>query len=188
MYGYMPRFELIDNTSGIAVMRSRVRVKVSDFISDNTSDDDGKKRHKKARSARAAILLAVMIPLSVAALLYLRRMRSKHGGNSKTLSISIKAVEEVASPTKDWSHCKDEPPKIEDKIDHIDKRIEPMWLPAYPTSLPGSYSNFLDALTAVPKAAKNYYRVSKGLKRCHDRAGKEMIDAVTCEIVHRKSL
>lgn len=166
-------------------------MKVSDFISDTTSDDDdGKKRHKKARSARAAIFLAVVLSLSVAALLYLRRLRRihDHGGNPKSLSISIKAVEEVASPTKDWSHCKDKPPKTEDKIDHIDKRIEPMWLPAYPTSLPGSYSNFLDALTAVPKAAKNYYRVSKGLKRCHDRAGKEMIDAVTCEIVHRKSL
>ncbi|KAL7465233.1 hypothetical protein ACHAXS_005563 [Conticribra weissflogii] len=77
------------------------------------------------------------------------------------------------------------PPKDPNKI------IQPIWMPAYPTSIPGpngeAYSKFLEALTGIRGSAKLYYRQSKKLKRCHSN---EVVDTsfvnmgVTCEIHH----
>ncbi|KAL7530513.1 hypothetical protein ACHAWF_003408 [Thalassiosira exigua] len=95
-----------------------------------------------------------------------------------------KTVVAVSAPTKDYSHCTNDPPKPKENV-FVDKKVEPLWLPAYPTSLPpASYAAFLEALTGVPKAAKSYYRSSPSLKRCHHVNSDFKVDAVTCEIVH----
>ncbi|KAL7538610.1 hypothetical protein ACHAXR_008682 [Thalassiosira sp. AJA248-18] len=83
----------------------------------------------------------------------------------------------------DWSHCTTNPPQPTLKA-AIDKRVEPMWLPSYPSSLPLTYPDFITALTGVTKGAKSYYRSSPQLKRCHYSNSNYKIDAVTCEIVH----
>ena len=89
--------------------------------------------------------------------------------------------------TEDWSqYCPKHPPKAQAK-NTIEKRIEPLWLPNYPSALPSlQFAEFADTLTGVPKAAKNYYRQSPSLKRCHYKHSNFKIDGVTCEIVHRK--
>ena len=90
------------------------------------------------------------------------------------------------SPQNDWSNCL----QPQHNTTHPDvgprgkKLNNPLWLPAYPTSLPVGYSNFLTALTGLSSASKNYYRQSKTLKRCHSLNVKSGFDGVTCEIVH----
>ena len=82
----------------------------------------------------------------------------------------------------DFSQCRDPLPKI--SASEATRRIEPLWLPTYPTSLPESYSAFLTELTGLPAAAKNYYRQSKSLRRCHVKDNQLNLDSVTCETVH----
>ncbi|KAL3783559.1 hypothetical protein ACHAWO_003265 [Cyclotella atomus] len=93
----------------------------------------------------------------------------------------------AAVTTQDWSQCAAYVPKSNARMKAANK-TEPLWLPAYPTSLPGKtggaiYSGFLSALTGIDSASRNYYRSSKKLKRCHyidDPNDK----GITCEIVH----
>ncbi|KAL7495531.1 hypothetical protein ACHAWT_007227 [Skeletonema menzelii] len=105
---------------------------------------------------------------------------NKSGGNN------IISANSESSPPKDWSHC------LETRTNetHADvaagprDKKEPLWLPAYPTSLPEGYSSFLTELTGLSSASKLYYRSSKTLKRCHNLNIKSGFDGVTCEIVH----
>lgn len=92
---------------------------------------------------------------------------------------------------KDWSQCTQHNeqktfPKQLPKLEKRDK-VEPLWLPAYPTSLPGRsgsiYSSFLSALTGIDSASRNYYRSSKKLKRCH-YLNNPNDTCISCEIVH----
>lgn len=68
----------------------------------------------------------------------------------------------------------------------ITKKVEPLWLPAYPTSLPvAPYTGFIAALTGVKTGAMNYYRSSKTLKKCHHLLhSSDLVDAITCELLH----
>jgi hypothetical protein len=104
--------------------------------------------------------------------------------NHKIESYSLPSV--AASTTRDWSQCTLYEPKANTKM-NVDNKAEPLWLPAYPTSLPGKsgaiYSNFLSALTGIDSASRNYYRSSKKLKRCHYINDPNDI-GITCEIVH----
>ena len=106
---------------------------------------------------------------------------------SSTKSISFAAT----APMRDWSQCTTNARKAavkfeRSKLDTTDK-VEPLWLPAYPTSLPGKnsaiYSNLLRAITGIESASRNYYRSSKKLKRCHYIDNPSDV-GVTCEIVH----
>ncbi|KAL7520336.1 hypothetical protein ACHAWX_005060 [Stephanocyclus meneghinianus] len=97
-------------------------------------------------------------------------------------------------PEKSWSHCTTRNTEARALISSVplnyteqSVKVEPLWLPAYPTSLPGKnggiYSGFLSKLTGIDAAARNYYRSSKTLKRCHSLNNPSNI-GVTCEIVH----
>ncbi|KAL9180986.1 hypothetical protein ACHAXT_009791 [Thalassiosira profunda] len=94
------------------------------------------------------------------------------------------AQQQVAKQPKDWSHCEDSPPAPSNASPAADKKLEPLWLPTYPTSLPAIYEPFLKVLTGIPTAAKNYYRQSKSLRRCHQKNANALIDGISCEIVH----
>jgi hypothetical protein len=94
---------------------------------------------------------------------------------------------DASSLQRDWSHC----PEVQSNnlYSHADagpndQVKNPLWLPAYPTSLPEGYSSFLAELTGLSSASKLYYRSSKTLKRCHNLNVKTGYDGVTCEIVH----
>ncbi|KAL7437847.1 hypothetical protein ACHAXM_005881 [Skeletonema potamos] len=104
---------------------------------------------------------------------------------SKTNSSS---KEFVSSPQqRDWSYCLEDQPNNLNSHTNAGPRDQvknPLWLPAYPTSLPEGYSSFLTELTGLPSASKLYYRKSKTLKRCHNLNVKSGFDGVTCEIVH----
>ena len=90
---------------------------------------------------------------------------------------------------KNWSHCNANAtnPKVEAYSTNSNSPFRPLWLAAYPTSLPGKngviFSDFLSAFTGISTAARNYYRSSKILKRCHSLNNPASI-GVTCEIVH----
>lgn len=92
---------------------------------------------------------------------------------------------------KNWSTCNKQSDvaaiKPIDNPRQSNGKLEPLWLPAYPTSLPGKnggiYSVFLGKLTGIDAAARNYYRSSKALKRCHTLNNPDSI-GITCEIVH----
>lgn len=103
-------------------------------------------------------------------------------GSEAANKVASPAKAAVAPKPKDWSHCRDRPPDGTTRA--TDKKLEPLWLPTYPTSLPASYESFLKALTGIPTAAKNYYRQSKSLRRCHAKNTKSNIDGITCEVVH----
>ena len=116
-------------------------------------------------------------------------VRSLFGTSVTTSTKSSSFV--PAAPRRDWSQCTTDghevPAKYKSpKLDAIDK-VEPLWLPAYPTSLPGKnsviYSNLLRAMTGIESASRNYYRSSKKLKRCHYLNTPSDV-GVTCEIVH----
>ena len=109
--------------------------------------------------------------------------------NNSTAVASQLAKEDVS----DWSHCIEDQPKAittnSDAASIGDKLHNPLWLPAYPTSLPRTaetdwFKNFLSELTGLPSPSKLYYRSSKTLKRCHNLNIKSGFDGVTCEIVH----
>lgn len=116
---------------------------------------------------------------------------NKSDGNilsAEANSVSKDVAAAVSSSPKDWSRCLEEAqPKL--NTTHVDvasgdKVKNPLWLPAYPTSLPEGYSSFLTELTGLSSASKLYYRSSKTLKRCHNLNVKSGFDGVTCEIVH----
>jgi hypothetical protein len=69
------------------------------------------------------------------------------------------------------------------------RKVEPLWLAAFPTALLAApHADLITSLTGVSNGAKNYYRGSKGLKRCHNVKNENNVQAVTCEIVHRESV
>jgi len=106
--------------------------------------------------------------------------------NAKSISKDTAAVAAISSQ-KNWNYCLDAQPNLNiTRADAgpRDKVKNPLWLPAYPTSLPEGYSNFLTELTGLSSASKLYYRSSKTLKRCHNLNLKSGYDGVTCEIVH----
>lgn len=93
-----------------------------------------------------------------------------------------------SSPQKvDWSQCTKNPPVQKPRITYAMKKVNPLWLPAYPTSIPSQpYSDLIKMLTGIDNGAKTYYRTSPSLKRCHYVNSNANIHSVTCEIVHRK--
>ena len=93
-----------------------------------------------------------------------------------------------SSPQKiDWSQCTKKPPVQKPRITYAMKKVNPLWLPAYPTSIPSQpYSDLIKMLTGIDNGAKTYYRTSPSLKRCHYVNSNANIHSVTCEIVHRK--
>mmetsp|Transcript_39635 Transcript_39635/g.71379 ORF Transcript_39635/g.71379 Transcript_39635/m.71379 type:complete len:420 (-) Transcript_39635:270-1529(-) len=203
---YAPRYELIDN--GIAVMRNRVRVKNIDDA-DHPDEDSGKyhgsKGRKNARSLSGGKMFLMAVLTSLTAAFCLGTVRRRHKSTravpdtdnatllepkAKVLDTGItteserKVGAENLSAPRDLSHCIENPPQPKSKI-FVDTKIEPLWLPAYPSSLPiKGYADFVSALTGVPKAAKSYYRSSPGVSRCHNPRSNYNIQAVTCEIVH----
>lgn len=208
-----PRSQLLDNN--VAVMRNRVRVKNGDG-SDNSDDDDGKKREFKGHKSKSGcstfkgncVLVALIVNLWLCMGIFYQgkaifgrksalAVSVPAGGKKSAQSSKAKSVaSEVEKSTdpedakasapkeleKDWGHCTENPPQPMNKVS-VEKRVEPMWLPAYPTALPGEYSALVDVLTGVANGAKNYYRSSPSLKRCHPKK-KQNVDAITCDIVH----
>jgi hypothetical protein len=87
---------------------------------------------------------------------------------------------------EDWGHCPVEPPPP--KTTTSGKKVEPLWMPTYPTSIPiRPYADLITGMTGVANGAKSYYRSTKTLKRCHDKNGNgASVQAITCEIVHRE--
>lgn len=131
---------------------------------------------KPRRSFGGVLLVAVFVFLAAAGFdgIVVRRR--------KEFTAEPERKEADATPAIDFTQCGDQLPKI--SASEPTRRIEPLWLPNYPTSLPGSYSAFLTELTGLPAAAKNYYRQSRSLRRCHVKNNQPNLDSVTCEIVH----
>ena len=171
-----------------------------------------KKYHGRRRGGRISIsagklfLYMIVVSLLVAICTGITRHRSQYtvptaNNNTNTtesqqVEINVEAKEATTSrkldaiqPLKlDWSHCKSKPPTQKPKPT-IDKKVEPLWLPAYPTSIPMlHYSELVEALTGVENGHKTYYRTSPTLKRCHILNRDVKVGAVTCESVHRKSV
>jgi len=174
-----------------------------------------KKYHGRRRGRRIPIsagklfLYMIIVYLIVAICTGIMRYRSQYtmptaNNNTNTtesqqVETKVKASEEAKAaattsrkldaiqPLKlDWSHCKTKPPTQKAKPT-IDKKIEPLWLPAYPTSIPMlHYSELVEQLTGVENGHKTYYRTSPTLKRCHILNRDVKVGAVTCESVHRK--
>lgn len=203
----MVSFEFIDNNIG--VIRKRARSAPSYWGSPFA--DDEKKYHgrRRRRYISAGKLFIMLIQLSLLAGICLGIMRRHRWGSSTVESTTsstnnnstqsqAESTSETAkakvnpsnsSPKKlqlDWSHCK-EPLAKKDYFQLAEKKVEPLWLPAYPTALPMEpYSNLITALTGVQNGAKTYYRQSPALRRCHYKQSSAKVQSVTCEIVHRK--
>mmetsp|Transcript_2204 Transcript_2204/g.4818 ORF Transcript_2204/g.4818 Transcript_2204/m.4818 type:complete len:448 (-) Transcript_2204:30-1373(-) len=114
-------------------------------------------------------------------------MKHESKQSPTTLATAPKQETKQNQPDSDSNQCTQYklPPKDPKRI------IEPIWLPAYPTSIPGpngeAYSKFLEALTGIRGSAKLYYRQSKKLRRCHshEAVGTSFVNmGVTCEIHH----
>lgn len=144
--------------------------------------------HQHRRVSVAQFVLAASL-LLISATFTWSVARAKRRYN---LNVDVTETVKVDKPSpelKDWSHCnnivKTTYQISNSKIDKV--KVEPLWLPAYPTSLPGDkgdiYSQFLTVLTGLDTAFRNYYRQSKTLKRCHS-LNDDSIIGVTCEIVH----
>ncbi|KAL3779692.1 hypothetical protein HJC23_010560 [Cyclotella cryptica] len=117
-------------------------------------------------------------------------------GSSSGVVLMSENPSVVVASEKNWSQCTTRNTEhgalmtsnalLNNNTEHSGK-VEPLWLPAYPTSLPGKnggiYSDFLSRVTGIDNAARNYYRSSKTLKRCHSLNNPSNI-GVTCEIVH----
>lgn len=118
---------------------------------------------------------------------------SRNVPDSATIKL-IPATEPSPTP-KDWSDCSANPAPNKSS-ERSGKLGEPLWLPAYPTSLPGVsgfanpglsgnakiYEQFISRLTGFKSGANNYYRSHKKLKKCHSTEPND--PGVTCEIVH----
>jgi len=180
---------------------------------DTIQGSPSKKYHGRRRGRRISIsagklfLYMIMISLLVATCTGIMRHRSQYtvptaNNNTNTTVTESKQVEtkveeakeattsrklDAIQPLKlDWSHCKTKPPTQKPKPT-IDKKVEPLWLPAYPTSIPMlHYSELVEQLTGVENGHKTYYRTSPTLKRCHILNRDVKVGAVTCESVHRK--
>ena len=194
----MVSFKLIDNESNnAAFMRSRHRVK--NYVYTFHSDDDNKsadgKYHGKVRRRRITVgkLFIMIVLVSLISAFYLRAIDHRHGSSASVSQPNPKANNDEITQSnsndvatkKDWSNCAKAPlqPKLKNKVD---KKVEPLWLPAYPTSLPiEQYAKFIATLTGIRDGAKTYYRQSPSLKRCHYKNSNDFVQAVTCESVHR---
>lgn len=132
------------------------------------------------------VLVALPILLSVASWLCWQGRGSTWIQHFNATNVIEYGSTERAEQNKDWSYCIEDPPKPAVYVE-VDKRIEPLWLPAYPTSLPAvPFADLITTLTGVKNGAKSYYRTSPSLKRCHGTKRNSNVEAVTCEIVHRK--
>jgi hypothetical protein len=162
------------------VIRNRLRVETSDGDANINGETAGEYHGLEGSYARSAypgkIIRAVVLSLFLAG--YMGTISRWGGGSTAEISPITK---------KDWSRCiEPRPPKS--RRDAV-RKVEPLWLPAYPTALLAApYADLIAALTGVSNGAKNYYRGSKGLKRCHNVKSENNVQAVTCEIVHRKSV
>jgi len=198
-----------DNDNGTAMRRNRARGddnQVPDHSGGDSSKYHGNKRSKKyTRTGAGGKLFLFAVILSFSMAIYVGIVKRQHNstfdavpeiGGDKIASTGSKPEDaEIPSmreepkvnkivPTRDWSHCIKNPPSPKETTP-VESKLEPMWLPAYPTSLPiQGYQDLIATLTGVQKAAKSYYRSSPNLKRCHHKNGEDKIQAVTCEIVH----
>ena len=171
-------------------------------IQGSPSKKYGRRRGRRSISAGKLFLHMIMISLTVAICTGIMRHRSQYtvptANNTNTTesqqveTVTSEAAKEATTSRKldailvDWSHCKTKPPTQKPKPT-IDKKVEPLWLPAYPTSIPMlHYSELVKALTGVENGHKTYYRTSPTLKRCHILNRDVKVGAVTCESVHRK--
>ena len=176
----------------------------NDIQSSPSKKYHGRRGRRISISAGKLFLYMIVISLFVAICTGIMRHRSQYtvptaNNNTNTtesqqVETKVEAKEATTSrkldsiqPLKlDWSHCKTKPPTQKAKPT-IDKKVEPLWLPAYPTSIPMlHYSELVEALTGVENGHKTYYRTSPTLKRCHILGRDVKVGAVTCESVHRK--
>lgn len=57
-----------------------------------------------------------------------------------------------------WNKCVQGPPNPKNKVE-ITEAVEPLWLPAYPTSIASApYADFINVLTGVFQGAKSRYQ------------------------------
>jgi len=149
-------------------------------------------KSRSSRSTSVSRILFVAVLVSLAAACYDGVItRKRRGGRSNgeiksTNNSELSSNHEVVSAKPiDWRQCKANlTPTPNNAKPANNNRIEPIWLPTYPTSLPEGYAALLSSLTGLPQAARNYYRQSKSLKRCHSKPTHANIDGVTCEVVH----
>ena len=169
-------------------MQIRARMKRNDDSGTSVAESTGKYRGLKGRGIHHAFVSGSTLIVIV----LLATWHRQDIGSISEEPISSNLMEagsfKIAGRLKDWSHCLDihSPSNSRSNVQvKVYERVEPLWLPAYPTSLPAvPYSDLITALTGIKNGAKSYYRSSPSLKRCHGT--KSYVDAVTCEIVHRE--
>jgi hypothetical protein len=167
------------------MMQNRARVRRNEEDSSAGAESTTKYHGLKGRGCRRAVSVGALIALLTLAGWRLRGYASTLVQVNPTNLIKPESIE-GAEKSKDWSHCIDNPPQPRLYVE-VDTKVEPLWLPAYPTSLPAiPFGDLITALTGVKNGAKNYYRSSPALKRCHNTKSNSNVQAVTCEIVHRK--
>jgi hypothetical protein len=175
------------------VIRNRLRVEIEGDLDINGKSAD-EKHGFEGRHARFAhpgkSIMAVVLCLFCAGYLA-TTIRRGDGSTSSDIAPASEPIAQaqiikiVPHTKRDWSHCTEgRPPK--NPID-VDRKVEPLWLPAYPTALPAApWAGLITALTGVHNGAKSFYNKSKSLKRCHNVKSDTNVQAITCENVHRK--
>ena len=169
------------------VIRNRLRVETGEGDVNMAPEYHGSEgRH--ARSAHPGKIITTVVVLSFFFAGCMGTIRRRPSLPPASPMQEARTANISPPPKKDWSHCSIEPRPPKSRTNPIDK-VEPLWLPAYPTALPAvPYADLVTALTGVSNGAKNYYRGSKNLKRCHNVKSENNVQAVTCEIVHRESV
>lgn len=182
-----------------SMMRKRAPKHTTNAITEahGAPDDNEDKGHAKERrlimSCGKFVLLTCLFSLLGLLLLAISgidptpfNIRSNLVNSSKNKS----SLDAAPVSKRNWSRCttnEHKYPNIKLPKQESSDKVEPLWLPAYPTSLPGKngaiYAKFLTDLTGIDSASRNYYRVNKRLKRCHFLNDPNDI-GVTCEIVH----
>eukprot|EP00956_Cyclotella_meneghiniana_P034948 scaffold109781_cov92-Cyclotella_meneghiniana.AAC.5 len=173
-------------------MRKRAISARSTAIESNSRiDDDANKAGRNSSSGNLFVsfgqfvLLTILLSLLCLLLLIVLGIEPipRHLGRFYTTPEKSSAV----VLKRNLSQCMAHEYKAHKPKPELADKVEPLWLPAYPTSLPGRngaiYSSFLSTLTGIESASRNYYRSSKKLKRCHYLDNANDI-GVTCEIVH----
>jgi len=174
--------------------KRRFNSSFGDQVQPNTLSEV-RKNIKRSRFSTFRKIFLIVLLMSLLSIVHLRtgsvqEIKSDFESDATTSSIATALVaqksEEDIKISKNWSYCNDHPPQPNSPTQTNDSRIDPLWLPTYPTSLPGAYPTFLSALTGIASPAKNYYRSSKMLKRCHSTHPNDIdkIFGVTCETVH----
>jgi len=150
----------------------------------------GLRRIRKRAQAGRRVAFATAALIAVTAAWYLgarvrdppeARANPPDAASAVASQAAVRPAAVAPPPSRDWSGCAvaKKPPIV------VAERVEPLWLPAYPTALPDKgYAAFLEALTGVPQAAKSYYRSSPKLRRCHYKGSDAKVQGITCEIVH----